>query len=492
MAMITENSPIAFSAPLPEAVDAIVIGAGIAGTATAYFLAERGSTVLLAEKGRVGGEQSSRNWGWVRQQGRDGAELPIMMEANRIWRGLAEKTGEADLAFTPSGCVFLAETEAAMAKHVAWHELAKQHQLDTSMLSKAEIEVRFSGLQGNWIGGVVTESDGCAEPFVAVPALARAARALGAVVIENCAVRTLDIEAGRISGVVTERGRVRCRQVVLAGGAWSTHFAANGGIDLPQLAIRSTVARTAPAPALYASNILVPGLGLRRRADGGYTVSSGDLAEHYLGPASFKYFAKFLKLLRASAKEVRLRPGSPRGYPGAWGSPRRWSADEVSPFERMRVLNPAPSPVVVQRIKERLPKRYPALRGVALAEAWAGIIDITPDAVPTLGEAERPKGLYFATGLSGHGFGIGPAIGRIMADLVRGREPGHDLNRFRPGRFFDGSPIVLCGTSTPSNARNIMDCSSSYGRPIRASTGSKRETTGPATGRSPVLPICRR
>ncbi len=442
MPMISDRSPIVFADPLPAEVDVVVIGAGIAGTATAFFLAERGVKVLLCEKGRVAGEQSSRNWGWVRQQGRDWAELPIMMEANRIWRGLAERTGEADLAFTQSGCLYLSDDEAERAKYEAWHELAKQHQLDTEMLSTAEVKARFPGIGGAWRAGMVTPSDGRAEPFVAVPALARAARHLGALVIENCAVRALDIEAGRLAGVVTEKGRVRATQVVLAGGAWSSHFAGNTGIDLPQLAIRSTAARTKAAPAIYASNISAPGLSLRRRADGGYTLATGDLNEHYLSPASFKHFAKFLKLLRISAKDVRLRVAAPRDFPGAWRTPRRWSADEISPFERMRVLNPPPSPIVLRRIEKRMPIRYPGLEGVEIEEAWAGMIDVTPDAVPTLGEADKMKGLFIATGLSGHGFGIGPAIGRIMADLLTAREPGHDLSRFRPSRFFDGSEII--------------------------------------------------
>jgi glycine/D-amino acid oxidase-like deaminating enzyme len=442
MAMITDRSPISFSDPLPDEVDVVVIGAGIAGTATAYFLSQRGIRVLLCEKGRVAGEQSSRNWGWVRQQGRDRAELPIMIESNRIWRSLAETTGEGDLGFTQSGCVYMIDDEASLKTYEVWHDLAKQHQLDTKLLSKEEVQARFPDIAGNWIAALVTESDGHAEPSLAVPALARAARASGAVVIEDCAVRTLDIEAGRVAAVVTEKGRVRAAQVVLAAGAWSTHFAANAGVDLPQLAVRSTAARTGPAPDVYSNNISSPGLALRRRADGGYTVATGDLAEHYLSAASFKYFTKFLRLLRLSAKDVRLRPGAPKGYPGAWGSPSRWSAEETSPFERMRVLNPEPSAAVVRRIRERLPKRYPGLKDVEVVEAWAGMIDVTPDAVPTVGEADRLPGLYIATGLSGHGFGIGPAIGRIMAGLLTGRPSGHDLGRFRPSRFFDGSEIV--------------------------------------------------
>ena len=442
MPMITENSPVVFSDPLPDATDVVVIGAGIAGTATAYFLAERGVKVLLCEKGRVAGEQSSRNWGWVRQQGRDWAELPIMMESNRIWRGLAEKTGDEDLRFTQSGCYYLAQDEASLAKYEQWHDLAKQHQLDTRMLAKSELAQTFPNINASLAGGMVTKTDGRAEPFVAVPALARAARDLGAVIVEACAVRTLDIETGRVTGVVTEKGRVRCSQVVLSGGAWSTHFAANSGVNLPQLTVRSTAARTEPAPEHYTPNISLNGLAVRRRADGGYTVSSGDLADHYLSPVSFKYFTKFLKILKLSAKDLRLHLAAPKGYPGAWGSPRRWSGDEVSPFERLRVVNPDPSPTVVQRIKDRLPRWLPDLKDVKLAEAWAGMIDVTPDAVPTLGEDAGLKGLFIATGLSGHGFGIGPAIGRITADLVRGQSPGFDLERFRASRFVDGSQIV--------------------------------------------------
>jgi glycine/D-amino acid oxidase-like deaminating enzyme len=444
--MISEKNPIAFADDLPAAVDVAVIGAGIVGTATAYFLAERGLKVLLCEKGRVAGEQSSRNWGWVRQQGRDWGELPVMIEANRIWRGLAEKTGEADLTFTQAGYVSLAETEAALAKAEAWHGLAKQHQLDTRLLTGAEVKARFPQVEGNFLGGLETPSDGRAEPFVAVPALARAAQRAGVAIVENCAVRSVDLGNGRLIGVVTEKGRVACQQAVLAAGAWSGPFAANAGFSLPQLAVRSTVARTEPAPDLMGDgatpNISTANLTLRRRADGGFTLASGDVTEHYIGPPSFKYFAKFLPLMRKSARQIRLQPWPPKDYPGAWApSSRRWSPDEVSPFERQRVLNPPPAASVVRAIEARLPRRFPALKGVKLAEAWAGMIDVTPDAVPTLGEDPALPGLYIATGCSGHGFGIGPALGRIVADMVTGGTLGHDLARFRPQRFFDGSAI---------------------------------------------------
>ena len=440
--MISEATPVAFADPLPGAVDVVVIGAGIVGTTTSYFLAQRGFRVLLCEKGRVAGEQSSRNWGWVRQQGRDYAELPIMMESNRIWRGLAEQSGERDAAFTEAGCLYLAESEAGLARFESWYEVARQHQLDTRMLSAREAKALVPGIEGQWIGGMLTPSDGHAEPFVAVPALARAARREGVSVIEDCAVRSVETQDGRVCAVVTERGRVRTDAAVLSAGAWSTCFAANAGIDLPQLIVRSTAARTHPEPERAFANVSTPGLAVRRRADGGYTISTGDLAEHYVAPRSFKDFTKFLKLIRASARDLRLKLGPPADYPGAWGAKKRWSADETSPFERMRVVNPPPSETVRRRLNERLPRRAPWLAKLGIAEIWAGMIDVTPDAVPYLCEADSPRSLFVGTGMSGHGFGIGPGAGRVLADLVQGRSPGHDLSRFRLERFRDGSEIV--------------------------------------------------
>jgi glycine/D-amino acid oxidase-like deaminating enzyme len=442
MPVITEATPTAFPGALPEAVDVVVIGGGIVGVSTAWFLAEAGIKVLLCEKGRVAGEQSCRNWGWIRQQGRDWAELPIMMESNRIWRELAARTGERDLTFTPSGSVYLAETSAQLAKYESWHGLARQHQLDTRLLSADEATALAPGMTGRWIGGMQTASDGRAEPLVAVSALARAAAKRGVSIVENCAVRTVETSSGEVDAVVTEQGRVRTGAVLLAGGAWSTYFATNLGLDLPQLMVRSTAGRTHAVPDAPIPNVSTAGFAIRSRDDGGYTIATGDVAEHYVSRKSFKYFTKFLKLMKISAKDVRVRLGPPSGYPGAWTSRTRWSGDEVSPFEKVRVLNPPPSEEVRARLQRRLPEYAPWLADAGIAELWAGMIDVTPDAVPYLCEAPSPRGLFIGTGMSGHGFGIGPGVGRVLADLIRRKPPGHDLSRFRFERFSDGSPIV--------------------------------------------------
>ncbi len=115
----------------------------------------------------------------------------------------------------------------------------------------------------------------------------------------------------------------------------------------------------------------------------------------------------------------------------------------MTPFEQMRVLNPSPHPGKLRELAQGLAALFPALGEVTLCRAWAGMIDATPDVVPIVDEVPDLPGMVLATGMSGHGFGIGPGFGRIVADLVQGRAPGHDISRFRFGRFSDGSPLDL-------------------------------------------------
>ena len=434
--IFSDHSPITYRDSLPESVDVVIIGAGIIGISTAWFLAKSGVSVLVCDKGRVAGEQSSRNWGWIRQQGRDPAELPIVIDSINTWESLARELG-TDIGFTRQGVLYLAETEAELTQYEKWLDTAAQHQLDTKILSSTEVDALIKDKPGQWQGGIYTASDGRAEPFKAVPALAKALRECGGLIRECCAVRSVDVQAGKVGGVITENGRVKAQSVVCAGGAWSTLFMANQGVYLPQLSVRATVARTAPAPDIYGGNATLGEIAIRRRQDGGYTVASSSTNEHFVGADSLRYFFKFLPALASSARFIRLRFGEniiERLLPV-----RHWQDDEVSPFEHTRVLNPAPSQEAIRKMRLGLTRRLPKLADVAIEEAWAGMIDVTPDVVPVMDQVAGCPGLYLATGFSGHGFGIGPGAGRVMADLVMGREPAHDLTRFRLSRFSDGT-----------------------------------------------------
>ena len=434
--IFSDQTPISFQDELPEAVDVVVIGGGVIGISTAWFLAKRGVRVLVCEKGRVAGEQSSRNWGWIRKQCRDPDELPIVMDSQNIWEGLAGELGE-NLGFVRQGVAYLAATEKQLAGHAEWLDVAEQHQLDTRVLSSAEVDDLIDGPPGQYVGALYTPSDARAEPFIAVPALARGVQRQGGLVIEDCAVRGIEQQAGGVAGVITERGPVQASAVVCAGGAWTSLFLRHLGIKLPQLTVRATVARTAPAPDIYAGNAAAPDVAFRRRQDGGYTLASANMNEHLIGLDSFRHFFKYLPSLAASVRYIRLRFGGMLGRM----APQRWQDDGESPFERTRVLNPAPSQVALRQMRRRIDARLPQLANCPIEEAWAGMIDVTPDVVPVMDETPGHPGLFIATGFSGHGFGIGPGAGRVMADMVLGRAPAHDLTRFRFSRFSDGSSM---------------------------------------------------
>lgn len=441
-AFIGLHTPQQFRDPLPVETDVVVIGGGVIGVCAARYLALRGLRVCLVEKGRIAGEQSSRNWGWVRQHGRDEGELPVMMEANRLW-GEIDAACNGATGFRREGVYYLASSEAELAGHEAWLEIARRHQLATRILTRAEVESRIGGgSAGRWIGATVTENDARAEPWKAVPAMARLASEEGVLLRENCAVRMLDMVAGRVGGVITEAGRISAGQVVLAGGAWSSLFLANHGVHIPQLSVRSTVARTAPMASFFEGNAADEELAFRRREDGSYTLAVTDRHEHFIGRDSLRSFFDWLPVLPQNLRDTRLRPAAPKGFPGAWGTRRRWSGGEETPFERCRVLDPQPDPARAELIARRFGERFPAAGRPGIVNLWSGMIDAMPDVVPIVDHVPNLPGLFLATGMSGHGFGIGPAFGRIMADLLTGRQAGHDMSRFRFARFSDGSPLV--------------------------------------------------
>jgi len=437
---ITEATPPRFTAALPARADVVVIGGGVIGVMTAWFLRERGLSVVVCEKGRIAGEQSGRNWGWVRQQGRDPAELPIMVESLSIWKSLAASLGDR-LGFRQTGVLYLARTEAEIAGFEAWTEHARAHQLDTRMMSAAEVQAMLKGAVAPWTAGLFTASDARAEPWVAVPALAEAAVEKGATIREACAVRGLDLAAGRVAGVVTEAGRIACDHVVVAAGAWSRLFLGRHGIRIPQLSVLASVAATEPMPEIFPGNAADDDFAFRRRADGGYSIAPGARHDFFIGRDAFASLGTYLPILKKDFRSTTYRLAAPRGFPDAWGTPRRWALDGTSPFERQRVLNPAPNLRTLAAVQDSFAKAFPALGRPKLKAAWAGMIDSLPDVVPIVDHAPIP-GLTIATGMSGHGFGIGPGMGRVLADVVTGRAPGHDLHRFRLARFSDGSPIT--------------------------------------------------
>ncbi len=283
-----------------------------------------------------------------------------------------------------------------------------------------------------FIAGMHTPSDGRAEPALAVPALAEAARDNGAEIFTNTAVRGIERTAGRVSGVVTERGRIACQSVVLAGGAWSRLFAGNAGLDLPQLKVLGSVFRTKPlnGPQITAAGSV---FAFRKRMDGGYTIARRSANTAEITPDHFRLLHDFLPRLLKGRNEIRLRVGI-----RSWEElrvARRWSLDQATPFEAVRILDPKPKQRVLAEARRILSRAFPVFAGMEIMESWAGLMDVTPDAVPVIDQVANMPGFFVATGFSGHGFGIGPGAGRLTADLVAGDRPVVDPKPFRLARF---------------------------------------------------------
>ena len=434
--------PVVNDAALPHAVDVVVVGAGIAGIAAAYELARKGRSVAVIEKGVVSGEQSSRNWGWCRAQNRDLRELPLAMWGMRRWEELAAETGR-DLGFRRTGLVYATDRPGDLAEWERWGESARPFQMQTRMLSGAEAEALTPGSRGGWIGGLHSPNDGRAEPSMAVPALADAARALGVTIHQECAVRGLHREAGRLKGVVTERGLVRADAVLLAGGVWTGLMLRRYGLRFVQASVRSTSFATVPAPAVTEGGLALPNVTMRRRLDGGYTIGMSGRGLMEVSPQGLMYakpfWSTFLKRRAGLAITIgRSFFDGPEGF-------ARWSMEAKTPFERMRRLDPPPEQRLIRDGLDSLGKAYPALKGIAVARSWGGQVDMTPDAIPVISAIDPMPGLFVSSGFSGHGFGIGPAAGRLAADIVAGDPPIVDPHPYRYSRMTDGTDLGTPG-----------------------------------------------
>jgi glycine/D-amino acid oxidase-like deaminating enzyme len=425
--------PVEGDARPPASADVVVIGAGIAGTAAAYTLAKAGHSVALLEKGVVAGEQSSRNWGWCRLMSRDEREIPLMQRAHALWDQWPAETGQ-EMGFRRNGLLYVTKDPKELAGWQAWADMARPYQAPVRIIGAEEARRLAPGAPQDWIGGVVSPQDGRAEPGLAAPAMARAARALGASVVQNCAVRGLDTTGGRISGVFTEHGLVRTNAVILAGGAWSSMFLRRHGIDLPQSSVHSTVFATTPAKQVVEGGFYSADLCLTPLLDGGYIVAAKARTRIEITPAAIRYVARFGRGLLANRKVVELRMGR-SFFEGPDTIHRKWRFDRETVFERIRVLNARPNLALVEPALRDIVAACPELEGIQAARVWAGWIDLTPDVVPVIDNLAALPGLTVATGLSGHGFGIGPAIGELAAQMATGATPLVDPGAFRLGRF---------------------------------------------------------
>jgi glycine/D-amino acid oxidase-like deaminating enzyme len=432
------------SRDFPKQANAVVIGAGIIGISTAVELQARGLDVVVVEKGEVAAEQSSRNWGWCRQMGRDPREIPLIKISIDLWRSMNHKIG-AETGYRTCGIAYLSETEQQRADKEKWvNAHAKTHDLSTRLLKSSDVESVAPGSAKTWAGGMYTPDDGRAEPFIAVPAMARYFQRRGGKIFTQCAARGLEKSAGKVSAVVTESGTIKTENVILAGGYWSSRFLHNLDIRFPQLGVVNSVLRTTRLDTGNSTTFSGGSFAVRRRLDGGFTVAHNHLSVAELTPRHFRLALDFLPTIKLNWRCIRLHLGKRFIEEGSF--PKRWSLDGTTPFEIVRVLDPAPCKAIQQDALNGLRAAFPAFRKADIAESWGGMIDATPDAVPVIDAIKKIPGLFMASGFSGHGFGLGPGAGKLMAEIVLGETPCVDPTPFRFSRFADGTkPVPTTG-----------------------------------------------
>ncbi|MFM0089629.1 FAD-binding oxidoreductase [Paraburkholderia sediminicola] len=434
---------VADDTTLPAQVDVVVIGGGIIGVSTALYLSEKGLQAALCEKGHIAGEQSSRNWGWVRVTHRDMRELALSIESLKLWRKMDATLG-IDTGFNQCGILYMTDEDTVMDSHHVWLDKARNvagDTFDTRMVDGRAVAELLPGATKAFKGGLYTSGDGRAEPQKAAPAIANALRKRGVRILTPCAARGIETSAGRVSAVVTEHGTIRCNSVVVAGGAWSRLFCGNLDIDVPQLLVKASVLRTEPldgGPTCSASN---KKFAFRKRADGGYTIAFGFRTYSDLTPDSFRLFFKYVEALKSQLGSLRIGIGA--RFFDELRRPRHWALDRPTAFEAVRTLDPEPITRYTDAGLREFTKVFPHLAHARIAQSWAGYMDVTPDAIPVISGVDTVPGLFIGTGFSGHGFGIGPAAGKLMADLVTNDTPLVDPHAFRLNRFSDGTKIVI-------------------------------------------------
>ncbi|MBW6418550.1 FAD-binding oxidoreductase [Celeribacter sp. PS-C1] len=434
--------PVESNPNLPTEVDVVIIGGGIAGVCAALELIDRGKTVAICEKGEIGAEQSSRNWGWVRLTHRDPREMPLMVESVRLWKAMNDRIGH-ETGYRQCGVTYTVASEKALAVERQAAEDLQKYQIPARILTREEVETDFPGFSIDIKGALYNPHDGRAEPQKAAPAIARAVQERGGSVHQNCAVRTLVTKDGKVTGVVTEHGTIKCSVALLAGGVWSRLFLGNLGIYLPQLRTKNTVMRTEAVEDGPEQTLKAPGFAMRKRLDGGYTIASSAPSRYQLTPDSFRLLKAFLPTLKNEWRDVSLGIGP--AFFDALKTRRRWTAKDVTPFEKTRILDPEPDTPLIDKVLDVVKRGYQPFKSAKVAQRWAGYIDVLPDVVPVISETEGVKngiaGLYVATGFSGHGFGLGTGAGLLVADLITGKAPCVDPTPFRLHRFSDGSKI---------------------------------------------------
>lgn len=368
------------------ACDVVVIGSGVIGSACAYNLAKKGRKVTVLEReANVGEGASSRNGSGVRQSGRDARELPLAMYAvEHLWPQLSDELG-ADVEYVKKGNLRLGKTEEHLKTLTRLATMSQGLGLDMKMISAEEVREINPYLSDQVIGASWCPTDGHANPMRTTLAYYRAAKALGVRYITGCEVTALKKARGRIAKVETSAGTFSANDVVVAAGLGSRRLTASVGIDIPMHGELIECLVTEAMPEMFPQML---------------GVATGDFYGCQTNHGSFVF-----------GGGSGLEP-----YNGTFGGRPTYSI--TAPAECRAIMG-----------------YIPRLADAKIVRTWAGWEDESADGVPVISKIDEVPGLTVACAFTGHGFGISPIVGLLLAEMVCDEETTLDVSAFRYDRF---------------------------------------------------------
>ena len=370
--------------------DVVVIGGGIIGASTAYYLAKLGAgNISLIEKDTICGGSTGRCGAGIRAQWGTEMNCRLGMAALDIFERLEDELG-MPIGLNQGGYLLVAYNEKEVATLRKGMELQNSLGIRSRMVTLAEARGICPGLAADDAAGFFFHArDGHADPFLTTFAYLEAAKKLGVACYRHTTCTGVSVEKGVVQGVETDRGRISAPIVINCAGPYAQFIARMAGIEIPNWAERHEIMITEPvAPGICPCMLM--------SFSGNYYIQQRPHGSIICGM-------------------------SPEGHPEDYEKRTTWQFLEAMSKILVRLL--------------------PRTKGIRIARQWSGMYDMTPDAQPIIGETEV-KNFYHSTGYSGHGFMLGPVAGRILAQHITGRRPDIDISMLDYRRFARGEHIL--------------------------------------------------
>ena len=370
-----------------DSADVVVVGAGVSGMSSAYFLARAGKNVVVVEKGTVGGEASGRSGGMISERVDEPPLIPLAVESLRLWATLDDELGYPT-EFIHQGRLQVAVTEEEMGDIISERDQAQHHGINVDLLDTSEVRDMIPWVSERTLGGTFFPNGGHANPQRTVQAFAWAFQDKGGRLYQNTAVTGMRVVDGRVSSVETTSGTIETDMVVAAAGPQTGLLADMVGVHVPVAPARVEMLATAPLEPLFDIALVGNGLYGRQAARGNLLFGGG--AHEWI--------------------DVDLTDDPDK-----------------------------PNTPLIRNIARRLAELLPGVADVPLLRSWAGVVEQAPDYLPIIDLLDSPSN-YVVVTASAHGFGLTPATGKVVSDLVLHGESNVDISGLKLSRFADVGP----------------------------------------------------